>query len=74
MHAEWWAFSNLMVSGVGVSTKGAIMYLNAEPCEVCAKLIAQNEIETLVLLERVYLNNGVKIIREAGISLRYVKI
>jgi dUTP pyrophosphatase len=74
MHAEWWAFSNLMVSGVGVSTKGATMYLNAEPCEICAKLIAQNEIETLVLLEGVYPNNGVEIVRKAGICLRYVKV
>jgi deoxyuridine 5'-triphosphate nucleotidohydrolase len=73
VHAEWWAFSKLAVSGVG-STKGATIYLNAEPCEVCAKLIAQTEIETMVLLEGVYMNNGVNIIKDAGINIRYIKL
>ena len=73
MHAEWWALSNLLVSG-GVSARGTTMYLNAEPCEVCAKLIAQTEIDTMVLLEGVYPTNGTKIVREAGINVRYVKV
>ena len=73
MHAEWWALSNLVASGVGVSTKGATMYLNSEPCEVCAKLIAQTELETIVLLEGAYPTNGTKIVKEAGIDIRYVE-
>jgi len=74
VHAEWWALSNLVVSGVGVSTKGAVMYLNSEPCEVCAKLIAQTEIEALVLIEGTYPTNGSSIVKQAGIDIRYVKI
>ena len=74
MHAEWWALSNLAVSGSGVSTRGATMYLNSEPCEVCAKLIAQTEMDTIVLLEGAYPTNGTKIVREAGINVRYIKI
>ena len=73
MHAEWWALSNLVVSGVGVSTKGATMYLNAEPCEICAKLITQTEMEAMVLLEGVYPTNGTAIVKNAGINIRYVK-
>ena len=73
VHAEWWAFANLMVSG-SCSTKGATIYLNAEPCEVCAKLIAQLEIETMVLLEGIYPTNGTDIIKKVGINVRYIKI
>jgi len=49
------------------------MYLNSEPCEVCAKLIAQTELETIVLLEGAYPTNGTKIVKEAGIDIRYVE-
>jgi len=73
VHAEWWALTNLVVSG-GSSTKGATIYLNAEPCEICAKLIAQTEIETMVLLEGTYATNGTNILRGAGINIRYVDI
>lgn len=74
IHAEWWAIANLAVCGSGVSTKGTTMYLNSEPCEVCAKLIAQTEIDTMVLLEGAYPTNGVKIVRDAGITVRFIKI
>lgn len=73
IHAEWWALTNLATSG-GVSTRNATIYLNAEPCEICAKLIAQTEIETMVLLKGRYPNNGTQILRDAGISIRYVEI
>jgi len=74
IHAEWWALTNLLVSGTGVSTRGATMYLTAEPCEICAKLISQAEIETMVLLEGTYPTNGTKILREAGVNIRYIKL
>jgi len=74
VHAEWWAIANLAKSGVGVSTVGATIYLTAEPCEVCAKLIAQLGIETMVLLKGAYPQNGTPLLREAGIGIRYVKL
>lgn len=74
VHAEWWAVANHAKSGIGVSTIGATVYVTAEPCEVCAKLIAQLGVETMVLLEGVYPNNGISILRDAGIGIRYVKI
>lgn len=74
MHAEWWAFTNLARTGAGANTKGATLYVNAEPCEVCAKIITGLGIETVVMLEGIYPTNGVKILKEAGINIRYVKI
>lgn len=74
VHAEWWAIANLAKSGVGVSTAGATIYLTAEPCEVCAKLIAQLGIETMVLLEGAYPQNGTKILKDAGVGIRYAKL
>lgn len=73
MHAEWWALTNLARSGGG-TTNGATIYINAEPCEVCAKIIAGTGIDTVVMLEGTYPTNGIKILREAGINIRYVKL
>ena len=73
MHAEWWAITNLARSGAGASTNGAIMYVNAEPCEICAKIITGLGVETVVLLEGIYPTNGISILREGGINIRYVK-
>lgn len=72
VHAEQYAFLKMLSSGVGTSTEGATMYVTAEPCEVCAKEIAGSGIETLVVLSSVYPNNGIDIVRAAGINVRYV--
>lgn len=68
VHAEWWALSNCG------KVEGAMMYLNAEPCEICAKIITGTGIETVILLEGIYPTNGIKILKEAGINIRYVKL
>lgn len=73
MHAEWWALTNLARSGGG-ATNGATMHINAELCEVCAKIVAGTGIETVVMLEGTYPANGTAILREAGINIRYVKL
>ena len=73
MHAEWWALTNLARSGGG-NTSGAAIYINTEPCEVCAKIIAGTGIETVVMLEGIYPTNGIAILREAGINIRYVQL
>jgi len=72
MHAEWWALTNLTRTG-GLAV-GATMYLNTEPCEICAKIITGSGIETVVMLEGIYPTNGTKILQEAGINIRYVKV
>jgi len=71
MHPEMNAFSNLLVSG-GTSSKGADMYLNIGPCDMCAKLIVGSGIENVILLEGVGLSSGLTILKEAGINIRHV--
>lgn len=74
MHAEWWAISNVCRSDGSAGTLGATMYLNAEPCEICAKIITGLGIEAMVLLVGVYQTNGTQIVRDAGINVRYIEI
>jgi dUTP pyrophosphatase len=72
VHAEQYAFLKMVSSGVGASTRGATMYVTAEPCEVCAKMIAGSGIDTLVVLDDVYPNHQIGIVRAAGINVRYI--
>ncbi|MEE8131854.1 MAG: dUTP diphosphatase, partial [Candidatus Paceibacterota bacterium] len=74
MHAEWWAITNLGRTGAGAETVGATLYVNAEPCEICAKIIDGLDVETVVMLEGIYPTNGTNILKEAGINIRYVKL
>lgn len=73
MHAEWWAITNMCRTGSATGALGATVYLNAEPCEVCAKIITGLGIEAMVLLAEVYPTNGTEIIKNAGINVRYIK-
>jgi len=73
VHAEQMALAKMVTSGVAVSTLGATMYNTAEPCEVCAKIIVGASIDTLVVLKGVYPQNGVQIIKDAGVKIRYVE-
>ena len=74
MHAEWWAITNALKTGGTSGVKNATIYINAEPCEICAKIIAGLEVETVVMLEGIYPTNGINILSEAGINIRYVKL
>jgi deoxycytidylate deaminase len=67
------AIDKMLASGVGTSTQGATMYLNTEPCEICAKIIAGCGINDLVVLEGIYPQNGMAIVKAAGINVRFVK-
>jgi deoxycytidylate deaminase len=49
--------------------RDATIYINAEPCEVCAKIIIGLQVETVVMLEGIYLTDGPQILREAGINI-----
>lgn len=73
VHAEQMAINS--AAEVGVSVKGATMYVNAEPCLFCARQIAGLGIETLVILEGGYgPTHGLKIIEEAGIIIRKITL
>jgi deoxyuridine 5'-triphosphate nucleotidohydrolase len=73
-HAEEMAFSKLAVSGIAVSTKGATLYVNSSPCELCAKSIAEKQIETVVILRGVYPEDGLNILKEAGVNIRFLTL
>lgn len=74
MHAEWWAFTNSGKTDNPHTLKGATLYVNAEPCEICAKMIVGYEIDTVVMLKGIYPTNGTKILKEGGVNIRYIEI
>ncbi len=74
VHAEEMAFSKMAVSGIGVSTKGATLYINSSPCELCAKAIAERQISTVVILKGVYPEQGLNILKEAGVNVRFLTL
>jgi len=74
MHAEWWAITNFARTGGANGTEGATMYINSEPCEVCAKIITGLGVEAVVMLSGVHPTNGVKILLDAGIDIRYINM
>ncbi len=74
MHAEWWAITNPNRMDSAPSLRDAVLYVNAEPCEICAKIITGTGIDTVVMLEGVYPANGIKILRDAGINIRRIKL
>lgn len=74
MHAEWWAITNFAKTGGVIGTEGATIYINSEPCEVCAKIITGLGVEAVVTLNGIYPTNGIKILLDAGIDIRYIKI
>lgn len=74
VHAEWNALA--AVAEIGASIDGATMYVNAEPCGVCALMIAglrSSGLEALVVFGGVYDNNRLDIVRDAGVSVRVRK-
>jgi len=73
VHAEEMAFLKMLKSGVGTPTLGATFYCTAEPCEMCAKSLAGSGIETLVVIKGIYPENGIQIVQDAGINLRYLE-
>jgi len=74
MHAEWWAITIAGRVGNPTDLRDATIYVNAEPCEVCAKIITGLQVETVVMLEGIYPTYGTQILREAGINIQYVKL
>lgn len=70
-HAEWMSISKLGLVG-SASAEDSTVYVNAEPCIVCARLLAMIKPETVVVPAGVYPSNGTGILRDAGIVVRYL--
>lgn len=65
------------ITKVAASTNncyGATMYVTASPCVECAKLMIQCGIKRVVYCQEYRLQDGVDLLREAGVELCYITI
>ena len=69
-HAEANAITKIARSNN--SSEGATMYVTASPCIECAKLIIQAGIRRVVYSEKYRLEDGLDLLRKAGIEVVYV--
>ncbi|MDO4949941.1 MAG: dCMP deaminase family protein [Bacteroidales bacterium] len=71
LHAEANAITKIARSGN--SSEGATMYVTASPCIECAKLIIQAGIKRVVYSEHYRLDDGLELLRRAGIEIVYIE-
>lgn len=72
LHAEANAITKIARSGN--SSEGATMYVTASPCIECAKLIIQSGIRRVVYSEKYRLEDGLDLLKRAGIEVTYLDI
>jgi dCMP deaminase len=72
LHAEANAITKVAKSSN--SSDGATMYVTSSPCIECAKLIIQSGIRRVVYAEQYRLDDGLKLLRAAGIETVFVSI
>ncbi|MCM1313642.1 MAG: dCMP deaminase family protein [Bacteroides sp.] len=72
LHAEANAITKIARSGN--SSDGATMYITASPCIECAKLIIQAGIKRVVYSEKYRLEDGIDLIKRAGIEVDYINL
>lgn len=70
LHAEANAITKIARSNN--SSDGATMYVTASPCIECSKLIIQAGIKRVVYAEKYRLEDGVELLRRAGIEVVYL--
>lgn len=71
VHAEQNAI--IQAARIGVSLKGATMYVTHQPCIICAKMIINSGIERLVYDEGYPDDFAIKLFEEAGLKYeRYI--
>ena len=69
LHAEANAITKIARSNN--SSEGATMYVTASPCIECAKLIIQAGIRRVVYSEKYRLEDGLDLVRKAGLEVVY---
>ncbi len=72
LHAEANAITKIARSNN--SSNGATMYVTASPCIECAKLIIQAGIKRVVYSEKYRLEDGVELLKRAGIEVIYLEL
>lgn len=70
LHAEANAITKIARSGN--NSDGATLYVTASPCIECAKLIIQAGIRRVIYGEPYRLDDGLELLRRAGIEVVYV--
>lgn len=72
LHAEANAITK--VAGSTNDSRGATIYVTASPCIECAKLIIQSGISRVVYSEEYRKNDGVELLRKAGIDTVFLEL
>lgn len=70
LHAEANAITKLARSSN--NSDGSTLYVTASPCIECAKLIIQSGIRRVVYAEKYRLEDGIDLLRRAGIDVEYL--
>lgn len=71
LHAEANAITKLARSGN--SSDGSTLYVTASPCLECAKLIIQCGIKRVVYSEKYRIEDGIELLRRAGIEVIFLE-
>ena len=72
LHAEANAITKVARSSN--SSEGATLYVTASPCIECAKLIIQAGIKRVVYAEKYRLEDGIELLRRAGVEVEFLPI
>lgn len=72
LHAEANAITKIARSNN--SSEGATLYVTASPCIECAKLIIQAGIKRVVYAEKYRLEDGIELLRRAGVEVEFLPI
>ena len=72
LHAEANAITKIAKSGN--SSLDATLYVTASPCIECAKLIIQSGIKRVVYSEKYRLEDGIELLKRAGIEVLYLEV
>ena len=72
LHAEANAITKLARSSN--NSDGSTLYVTASPCIECAKLIIQSGIKRVVYAEKYRLEDGIDLLRKAGIEVEYMNL
>jgi dCMP deaminase len=70
VHAEMNAILN--AARATVSTIGKVIFVNGEPCEMCAKFIVQAGLKRVYVIGNVYRKNGLAILRQHHVKVEVV--
>ena len=72
LHAEANAITKVAKSNN--SSEGATLYITTSPCMECAKLIIQSGIKRVVFCDRYHKEDGINLLKRAGIEIVHIEI